>query len=85
MREESDDNDEGNNEEETPRLMIAVGVPAFNRRANKTSKNEGLLGVAATDVPVEDIKRLSLPYKVYSSTRLVHMHPKYIFSLSSLA
>lgn len=69
MREESDDNDEGNNEEETPRLMIAVGVPAFNRRTDKNSKNEGLLGVAATDVPVEDIKRLSLPYKVYSSSR----------------
>lgn len=42
--------------------MIAVGVPAFDRKINKRSRR--LLGVASTDVPVEDINKLTLPYKV---------------------
>lgn len=48
------------------RLMIAVGVPAFDRSyLNKNStKRARLLGVAGTDVPVEDIDKLTLPYKV---------------------
>lgn len=57
--------------EEAPRLMIAVGVPAFDRRRiNITDSRRGarLLGVAATDVPVEDINKLSLPYKVCPDT-----------------
>lgn len=53
--------------ETPPRLMIAVGVPAFDRKMNNnngTTRSARLLGVAATDVPVEDINKLSLPYKV---------------------
>lgn len=50
------------------RLMIAVGVPAFgkvrNEFGNKTVRSSQLLGVAATDVPVEDIDKLALPYMV---------------------
>lgn len=46
--------------------MIAVGVPAYKINgtddANKTYS--GLLGVASTDVPVDDIDKLTLPYKV---------------------
>lgn len=45
--------------------MIAVGVPAFDRKSNTRSKRSArLLGVASTDVPVEDINKLTLPYKV---------------------
>lgn len=59
----------GENEapETPPRLMIAVGVPAFDRKMNNnngTVRSARLLGVASTDVPVEDINKLSLPYKV---------------------
>lgn len=49
------------------RLMIAVGVPAFDRKMNNrngTARRARLLGVASTDVPVEDINKLTLPYKV---------------------
>lgn len=45
--------------------MIAVGVPAFNRTDDENFNNTaGLLGVGSTDVPVDDINRLSLPYKL---------------------
>lgn len=48
--------------------MIAVGVPAFDRKMSNnngtTVRSARLLGVASTDVPVEDINKLSLPYKV---------------------
>lgn len=48
-----------------PRLMIAVGVPAYKiDTINGTRDYVGLLGVASTDVPVEDIDKLTLPYKV---------------------
>lgn len=48
-----------------PRLMIAVGVPAYKVNSiNGTREYTGLLGVASTDVPVEDIDKLTLPYEV---------------------
>lgn len=49
-----------------PRLMIAVGVPAY-KIVNGPDGNDsyvGLLGVASTDVPVDEIDKLTLPYKV---------------------
>lgn len=64
--------------------MIAVGVPAFNRTDDENFNNTaGLLGVASTDVPVDDINRLSLPYKlgvngyafVVSNNGYVLFHP----------
>lgn len=52
----------------SPRLMIAVGVPAYKIKLNETEDGNktftGLLGVASTDVPVDDIDKLTLPYKV---------------------
>lgn len=70
------------------RLMIAVGVPAFNQSSyndeNSTTKSmPTLLGVAGTDVPVEDIIKLALPYKlgvngysfVVSNNGFVLLHP----------
>ncbi|XP_037825426.1 voltage-dependent calcium channel subunit alpha-2/delta-3 [Lucilia sericata] len=67
------------------RLMIAVGVPAFDRtyrKANSTA-HARLLGVAGTDVPVEEIDKLTLPYKlgvngysfVVSNNGYVLLHP----------
>lgn len=49
-----------------PRLMIAVGVPAYNTSILPDGNRSytGLLGVASTDVPVDDIDKLTLPYKV---------------------
>lgn len=52
-------------ENRPPRLMIAVGVPAYKvNSTNGTPDYTGLLGVASTDVPVDDIDKLTLPYKV---------------------
>lgn len=48
--------------------MFAVGVPAFQNISENTDENStetftpALLGVASTDVPVQDIDKLSLPY-----------------------
>lgn len=49
--------------------MIAVGVPAFNRQYKNMNgtmdkRQARILGVAGTDVPLEDLDKLSLPYKV---------------------
>lgn len=45
--------------------MVAVGVPAYKiNSTNGIRKYTGLLGVASTDVPVDDIDKLTLPYKV---------------------
>ncbi|KAJ8670395.1 hypothetical protein QAD02_001654 [Eretmocerus hayati] len=43
------------------RLMTSVSMPVFDRRKNAT-KIANLLGVAGTDIPVDDIKRLMMPY-----------------------
>lgn len=52
-------------ENRPPRLMIAVGVPAYQfNSTNGTRDYTGLLGVASTDVPVDDIDKLTLPYEV---------------------
>lgn len=68
-----------------PRLMISVGVPAFDKKANKVNetKTARLLGVAGTDMPVEDIDKLTLPYKlgvngysfIVSNNGYVLLHP----------
>lgn len=74
---EQEDNDK------PPRLMIAVGAPAFDRRNDNNTKTARLLGVAGTDVPVEDINKLTLPYKlgvngysfIVSNNGYVLLHP----------
>lgn len=49
------------------RLMIAVGVPAFNLSSygdfNSTGRPK-LLGVAGTDIALDDLVKLTLPYKI---------------------
>jgi hypothetical protein len=70
-------------------MMIAVGVPAFNLSSysddNSTTQTmPTLLGVAGTDVPVEDIIKLALPYKlgvngysfVVSNNGFALLHPE---------
>ncbi|XP_031619026.1 voltage-dependent calcium channel subunit alpha-2/delta-3-like [Contarinia nasturtii] len=67
-----------------PRLMISVGVPAYKINAtNETRDYYGLLGVASTDVPVDDIDKLTLPYKlgvnaypfIVSNNGFILLHP----------
>ncbi|XP_055595759.1 voltage-dependent calcium channel subunit alpha-2/delta-3 [Uranotaenia lowii] len=72
-------------DDEPPRLMIAVGAPAFDRKAqnNNDTVTARLLGVAGTDIPVEDLDELTLPYKlgvngysfIVSNNGYVLMHP----------
>ncbi|XP_055387226.1 voltage-dependent calcium channel subunit alpha-2/delta-3 [Condylostylus longicornis] len=80
------DGDEDVQNDEAPRLLIAVGIPAFNRdylQENSTANQARLLGVAGTDIPVEDIDRITLPYKlgvngysfVISNNGYVLLHP----------
>lgn len=79
-----------------PRLMIAVGAPAFDKKFNKrfsrgfnltegldTKGGPRLLGVAGTDVSVEELDKLTLPYKlgvnaysfIVSNNGYVLLHP----------
>ncbi|XP_018330048.1 voltage-dependent calcium channel subunit alpha-2/delta-3-like isoform X2 [Agrilus planipennis] len=44
-------------------LMTSVSLPVYDKRPNAT-RVANLLGVAGTDVPVEYIRRLALPYRV---------------------
>jgi len=66
--------------------MIAVGVPAYNQSAYGEGNYTGrpsLLGVAGTDVPLDDINRMALPYKlgvngysfIVSNNGYVLLHP----------
>lgn len=68
------------------RMMIAVGVPAFNLSSYGEGNFTGrpsLLGVAGTDIPLDDILKLALPYKlgvngysfIVSNNGYVLLHP----------
>lgn len=48
------------------RLLTSVSVPAFDTKTNKNNETRkaNLLGVAGTDVSIDDILKLTLPYKV---------------------
>ncbi|KAJ3622682.1 hypothetical protein MTP99_018970 [Tenebrio molitor] len=59
------------NREEDPtdvpyRLLTSAAVPAFDRKVNQNNESRvaNLLGVAGTDVPIEDIEKLTFPYKL---------------------
>ncbi|KAG9433939.1 voltage-dependent calcium channel subunit alpha-2/delta-3 precursor [Apis mellifera carnica] len=43
------------------RLMTSVSIPVFDRRENAT-RIADLLGVAGTDVPIEEIQKLMMPH-----------------------
>lgn len=85
---ESDDDDEEEKKKEKTelRMMIAVGAPAFNLSSYPEGNFTGrptLLGVAGTDIPLEDINRMALPYKlgvngyafIVSNNGYVLLHP----------
>ncbi|XP_031833886.1 ca[2+] channel Muscle-specific alpha2/delta subunit isoform X3 [Nomia melanderi] len=68
------------------RLLTSVSTPVFDRKGN-TRHNQtrvaNLLGVAGTDVPIDDIRKLTLPYKlgvngyafIVSNNGYVILHP----------
>lgn len=49
-------------------MLTSAAAPAFDKKKNRGGDNStriaNLLGVAATDVPIENIARLTLPYRV---------------------
>ncbi|XP_076283341.1 voltage-dependent calcium channel subunit straightjacket isoform X7 [Lasioglossum baleicum] len=45
------------------RLMTSVSMPVFDRRENAT-RIADLLGVAGTDVPIEEIQKLMMPHRL---------------------
>ncbi|XP_012275945.1 voltage-dependent calcium channel subunit alpha-2/delta-3 [Orussus abietinus] len=67
------------------RLLTSVSIPAFDKRGNRNNATRlaNLLGVAGTDVPIDDIRKLTLPYKlgvngyafIVSNNGYVILHP----------
>ncbi|XP_020292815.1 voltage-dependent calcium channel subunit alpha-2/delta-3 isoform X2 [Pseudomyrmex gracilis] len=67
------------------RLLTSVSTPVFDRTGNRNNKTRvaNLLGVAGTDVPIDDIRKLTLPYKlgvngyafIVSNNGYVILHP----------
>ncbi|CAL1679525.1 unnamed protein product [Lasius platythorax] len=68
-------------------LLTSVGTPVFDRRSSRENETrvteDKLLGVAGTDVPIDDIRKLTLPYKlgvngyafIVSNNGYVILHP----------
>ncbi|XP_017757436.1 PREDICTED: voltage-dependent calcium channel subunit alpha-2/delta-3 isoform X1 [Eufriesea mexicana] len=67
------------------KLLISVSTPVFDRKGNRNNETRmaNLLGVAGTDVPIDDIRELTLPYKlgvngyafIVSNNGYVILHP----------
>ncbi|XP_011058965.1 PREDICTED: voltage-dependent calcium channel subunit alpha-2/delta-3-like isoform X1 [Acromyrmex echinatior] len=69
------------------RLLTSVSTPVFDRKSNHNNMtdaaNDTLFGVAGTDVPIDDIRELTLPYKlgvngyafIVSNNGYVILHP----------
>ncbi|XP_072764587.1 ca[2+] channel Muscle-specific alpha2/delta subunit isoform X2 [Anoplolepis gracilipes] len=69
------------------RLLTSVGTPVFDYRSSRDNETrvteDRLLGVAGTDVPIDDIRKLTLPYKlgvngyvfIVSNNGYVILHP----------
>ncbi|XP_033217688.1 voltage-dependent calcium channel subunit alpha-2/delta-3 isoform X2 [Belonocnema kinseyi] len=66
-------------------LLLSVSIPVFDLKGNKdnSTKKANLLGVAGTDVPIEEIRKLTLPFKlgvngyvfIVSNNGYVILHP----------
>ncbi|XP_014218432.1 voltage-dependent calcium channel subunit alpha-2/delta-3 isoform X2 [Copidosoma floridanum] len=75
----------GNPKNWSDRLLISVSIPVFDRKGNAASvkRAANLLGVVGTDVPLNEIRRLTLPYKlgvngyafIVSNNGYVVLHP----------
>ncbi|XP_065166775.1 voltage-dependent calcium channel subunit alpha-2/delta-3-like [Atheta coriaria] len=80
-----DENDKVFNE--PYRLLTSVAVPAFDKKINNENDTmtAELLGVAATDVPIDEIRKLTMPYKIgvmgyaflVSNNGYIIMHPSF--------
>lgn len=67
------------------KLLTSVSIPVFDRRGNRDNRTRkaNLLGVAGTDVPIDEIRKLTLPYKlgvngyafIVSNNGYVILHP----------
>ncbi|XP_043503016.1 voltage-dependent calcium channel subunit alpha-2/delta-3 isoform X1 [Polistes fuscatus] len=67
------------------RLLTSVSTPVFDRKGNRDNRTRkaNLLGIAGTDVPIDDIRKLTLPYKlgvngyafIVSNNGYVILHP----------
>ncbi|XP_029664850.1 voltage-dependent calcium channel subunit alpha-2/delta-3 isoform X2 [Formica exsecta] len=69
------------------RLLTSVGTPVFDHRSSRDNETrmteDKLLGVAGTDVSIDDIRKLTLPYKlgvngyafIVSNNGYVILHP----------
>lgn len=49
------------------RLLSSVAIPCYDTKINKMNdtRTAYLLGVAGTDVPLDEFEKLMFPYKVY--------------------
>lgn len=66
-------------------LLLSVSIPVFDLKGNKNNRTRkaNLLGVAGTDVPIEEIRKLTLPFKlgvngyvfIVSNNGYVILHP----------
>ncbi|KAK9890429.1 hypothetical protein WA026_010518 [Henosepilachna vigintioctopunctata] len=84
---ETYDDEVDNTINEPYRMLTSAAAPAFDKKKNRGGDNStrvaSLLGIAATDVPIEYITRLTLPYKIgvcgyafiVSNNGYVLMHP----------
>ncbi|XP_017890141.1 voltage-dependent calcium channel subunit alpha-2/delta-3 isoform X2 [Ceratina calcarata] len=67
------------------RLLTSVSTPVFDRKGNRNNRTRmaNLLGIVGTDVPIDDIRKLTLPYKlgvngyafIVSNNGYVILHP----------
>lgn len=57
------DTDEETEDYQKYQLMTSVSMPVFDQRENAT-RIAHLLGVAGTDVPIQDIQKLMMPHKL---------------------
>ncbi|XP_051159665.1 voltage-dependent calcium channel subunit alpha-2/delta-3 isoform X3 [Leptopilina boulardi] len=67
------------------RLLLSVSIPVFDLKGNKNNRTRqaNLLGVAGTDVPLDEIGKLTLPFKlgvngyvfIVSNNGYVILHP----------
>ncbi|CAG9855322.1 unnamed protein product [Phyllotreta striolata] len=67
------------------RLLTSVAIPCYDTKINKMNdtRTAYLLGVAATDVPIDEFERITVPYKIgvngyafiVSNNGYVLMHP----------
>lgn len=59
------------------KLVTTVSTPVFDRR-NHSTREANLLGIAATDVPIEEIVKMVPQYKVSGSDSVFNYGSRFI-------